>query len=240
VTGDRSGLAPQGLSRVAGALYLYIFAAGLFAEAFVRGRLIVPGDAAATAANLLANETLLRIGFSAELLHLGCDVAIAAILYVLFRPVDRAVALIAAFMRLASAVVLAVASIGHFAALRLLSGVGYLDALPRGERQALALTALRLHADGYAICLVFFGFACLSLGWLVLKSGLIPKAIGGLLALAGACYLVNSFVGFIAPALAAKLFPGILVPAAVAELSLALWLLVKGVDQVKWRSFTSP
>jgi hypothetical protein len=224
------------LARVAGALYLYIFAAGLFAEAFVRGRLVVPGDAAATASNILANEALFRLGFSLELLHLACDVAIAAILYVLFRPVDRAVSLLAAFMRLASAVVLAVASTAHFAALRLVSGAGHPGALPAGEPEALALTALGLHADVYAICLVFFGFACLALGWLILKSGLIPRTIGALLALAGTCYLVNSFAGFLAPAVAAKLFPAILVPAAVAELSLALWLLVKGVDEAKWRS----
>src|SRR5262245_11625156 len=230
------GFAPSTLARVAGALYLYIFVAGLFAEVFVRGQLVVPGDAAATAANILAHETLFRLGFSMELLHLACDVAIAAILYVLFRPVDRVLSLLAAFLRLASAVILAVASTAHFAALRLVSGADHLGALPAGEPEALALTALGLHADGYAICLVFFGFGCLFLGWLVLKSALIPRPIGGLLLLAGACYVVNSFAAFLAPALAAKLFPAILVPAAVAELSLALWLLVKGIDASKWRS----
>jgi hypothetical protein len=224
------------LARVAGALYLYIFAAGLFAEAFVRGRLIVPGDAAATASNILANETLFRLGFSLELLHLACDVAIAAILYLLFRPVSRVVSVLAAFMRLASAVILAVASIGHFTALRLLSGSEYLAVLPAGEAQALALLALRLHADGYAISLLFFAFACAALGWLILRSSLIPKLVGALLVLAGACYFVNSFAGFVAPGFAAKLFPAILVPSALAELALALWLLLKGIDETKWRA----
>jgi Domain of unknown function (DUF4386) len=177
-----------------------------------------------------------RIGFTGELLHLVADVVIAAILYVLFRPVDRAVAMLAALTRVASAVILAVSSIGHFAALRLLSGAAYLEALDAGQREALALMALRLQTDGYAICLLFFGVACLSLGWLILKSGLIPKAIGALLAIAGACYLANSLAGFLAPAFAATLFPAILVPAAVAELSLALWLVVKGVDAETWRA----
>jgi Domain of unknown function (DUF4386) len=231
---------PATLARVAGALYLYIFVAGLFAEAFVRGRLVVPGDAAATAANVLANEALFRVGFTGELLHLVCDVAIAAILYVLFRPVDRTLALLAAFTRLASAVILAVASIGHFTALRLLSGAGYLEALDAGQRQALALTAIGLQADGYAICLLFFGVACLSLGWLILKSGLVPRAIGGLLAVGGACYFVNSVAGFLAPAVAVMLLPAILLPAAVAELALALWLVVKGVDAEKWRALQAP
>ncbi|MGH8203010.1 MAG: DUF4386 domain-containing protein [Steroidobacteraceae bacterium] len=227
---------PSALARVAGALYLYIFAAGLFAEAFVRSRLVVPDDAAVTAANILANESLFRVGFAGELLHLACDVVIAAILYVLFRPVSRTGALVAALMRVAGAVVLAVASISHFAALRLLSGADYLAALPAGETQALALLALRLHADGYAICLMFFSFSLFSLGWLILRSGLIPKAIGALLVLAGACYLVNSIAGFVAPGFAAMLFPAILVPCAIAELALALWLVTRGVDDSRWRA----
>jgi hypothetical protein len=228
--------APAKLARIAGALYLYIFVAGLFAEAFVRGRLVVPNDAAATAANILANETLFRVGFTGELLHLVGDVAIAAILYVLFRPVDRTLAVLAAFARVASAVILAVASIGHLVVLRLLSGSEYLQAIDIAERQAFALIALKLQADGYAICLLFFGVACLSLGWLILKSGLIPRGIGRLLVIAGACYFVNSLASFLAPAFAAILFPFILLPAAVAELALALWLVFKGIDAAKWRA----
>ena len=119
---ERRETSPQVYARVCGALYLYIGVAGMFAELFVRSKLIVPGDAAATAANITANELLFRIGFSGELLHLAFDVIVAALLYVLLRPVDRTIALIAAFFRLASDVILAVASISHFAALRLLAG----------------------------------------------------------------------------------------------------------------------
>jgi hypothetical protein len=230
-----SGDEPMTLARVAGALYLYIFVAGLFAEAYVRGRLVVPGDAAATAGNILANETLFRVGFTGELLHLLCDIGIATILYVLFRPVDRTIAVLAMLARVASAVILAVASIGHLVALRFLSGAEYLQAFDIAERQALALAALKLQGDGYSICLLFFAVACAALGWLILKSGLIPRAIGWMLAIAGACYLVNSLARFLAPAVAATLFPVILVPAAVAELALALWLVIKGVDAAKWR-----
>ncbi len=233
---EKRAAAPTMLARIAGALYLYIFVAGLFAEAFVRGRLVVPGDAAATAANIVANETLFRIGFTGELIHVVCDVGIAAILYVLFRPAHRTLALLATLTRVAAAVVLAVSSIGHFAALRLLSGASYLAVIDTGQREAMALTALRLQADGYGICLLFFGVSCGSLGWLILKSGLVPKAIGVLLAIAGVCYFANSLAGFLAPAFAASLFPAILVPAAVAELSFAVWLVAKGVDTAKWRA----
>jgi hypothetical protein len=231
---------PQLYARTCGALYLYIIVAGLFAEIFMRSRLVVAGDAVASAGNIIANQLLFRIGFTGELVHLACDVAVAVLLYVLLRPVSRTVALLAACMRLVSDVILAVASVSHFAALRLLTGVGYLDILPTEERQALALLALRLHGDGYSICLFFFAFACLSAGYLIFKSSYLPKAIGVLMAVAGGCYLVNSLAHFLAPALAAALFPVLFVPVFVAELSLALWLIVKGVDAAKWQARASP
>ena len=90
-----------------------------------------------------------------------------------------------------------------------------------------------------AISLVFFGFACLSLGYLVYKSNYLPRAIGALLVIAGACYLINSFSHFLNPAFAATLMPTIFVPIFVAELSLTLWLIVKGVDAAKWEERAS-
>ena len=232
---ERLEASPQVYARTCGALYLYIGVAGVFAELFVRSRLIVPGDAVATASNISANELLFRIAFTGELLHLACDVAVAVLLYVLLRPVNRTVALLAAFMRLASAVILAVSSISHFAALRLLGRAEYLSTFQPEQLQALALLALRLHGDGYTICLTFFAFACLAGGYLIFKSTFLPKTLGVLMVVAGACYLVNSFALFLAPALGAKLFPVLFVPIFVAEISLALWRLVKGVDVAKWQ-----
>ena len=233
---ERQETSPQVYARICGALYLYIGVAGLFAEIFVRSKLVVPGDAAATAANITANELLFRIGFSGELLHLTFDVMVAALLYVLLRPVDRTIALMAAFFRLTSDVILAVASISHFAALRLLGGADYLATFQPEQLQTLALLALKLHGDGYSICLAFFGFACLALGHLIYKSTFLPKTIGVLMAIAGACYLLNSFVGFLSPAIAGKLFPVVFAPILIAEMTLALWLLVKGVDVAKWHA----
>ena len=227
-------LSPQRYARICGVLYLYIIVAGIFAELFVRSKLIVSSDAAATASNILANETLYRIGFSGELLHIAFDVAVAVLLYALLRPVDRNIALLAAFMRLSSDIVLGVASISHFAALRLLRGAEYLGSLQLDQLHSLALFALKLHGDGYAISLVFFGFACLSLGYLIFKSSYLPKTIGVLIAVAGGCYLVNSFSLFLAPRFAAKLFPSLFMPIFIAQLSLTLWLLLKGVDKQKW------
>lgn len=102
------------------------------------------------------------------------------------------------------------------------------------QLHTLALLALELHGDGYAISLMFFSFACLSLGYLIFRSGFLPRTIGLLMAIAGACYLINSFSHFLAPAFATTLFPGLFVPIFVAELSFALWLTVKGVNVAKW------
>jgi hypothetical protein len=120
-----------------------------------------------------------------------------------------------------------------------LADAAYLNAFQPDQRHALALLALKLHGDGYAICLVFFGFACLALGYLIFRSRYLPRSIGALMAIAGACYLFNSFVRFVAPAVASGIFQAVFVPIFVAELSLALWLVVKGVDAAKWEARTS-
>jgi len=228
-------MSPQLYARICGVLYVYILVAGTFAGLFVRAKLVVSRDAAATAANIMTGESLFRLGFSAELLHLACDVAVAMLLYALLRPVDRNIALLAAFMRLASDLILATASLSHFAALHLLAGSDYLKTFQPDQLQSLALLAMKLHGDGYAISLMFFGFACGSLGYLISRSGYLPRTIGALMAVAGACYLVNSFTHFLHPATGAALFnAGILLPCFVAELSLTLWLLVKGVNVAQW------
>jgi len=230
---------PQAYARICGVLYLYIIVAGMFAELFVRSKLIVPGDASTTAANIMSHESLFRLGFSGELLHLVCDVGVAMILYALLRPIDSNVALLAAFMRLACDVILAMASLSHFAALRLLASPDYLKMFQPDQLHGLALLALRLHGDAYAICLAFFSFACLALGFLIFRSGFLPRALGILLALAGVCYFVQSFAHFLDPAFAGRLFPAIFLPPFVAELSLAVWLSVRGVNVAKWKERAS-
>jgi len=187
----------------------------------------------------MANESMFRLGVSGELLHIAFDVVVAVILYALLKPIDRSIALLAAFMRFACDIVLAVASLSHFAALNLFADAEYLKTFTPDQLHTLALLALNLHGDGYAISLVFFSFACLSLGYLIFRSGFLPRTIGALMAIAGVCYLINSFSHFLSPAFAATLFPGLFVPIFVAELSLALWLTVKGVNVAKWEEKVS-
>lgn len=225
---------PQRYARICGVLYLYIIAAGSFAQLFVRSKLVVATDAEATAGNILARESLFRIGFSAELTHLAFDVAVAVILFALLRPVDRNIALLAAFMRLACDLILAIASLSHFAALRLLGDSDYLKSFEPGQLHTLALLAMRLHGDAYAISLLFFGFGCFFLGYLIYKSRYLPRAIGALLGIAGAGYLISSYAHFLDVESVGSMLAVIFVPIFIAELSLALWLLVKGVDATKW------
>lgn len=226
---------PQAYARIGGLLYLFIFVAALFGELFVRDRLIVSGDAEATVANILASETLFRAGIAGELLTGVCDVALAMILYVLLRPVSRNLALLAAFMRLTFVAIHSIAKLFELAAVTILGSGAYLKAFDPPQLHALAYVSLRLHGYGYGMSLIFFGGACIVLGYLVLQSGYLPKIIGAMLVLGGLGYLIDSFSDVLAAPFATKLFPWILLPAFVGELSLCLWLIIKGVDLPKWR-----
>ena len=231
----RDARSPQFYARTAGLLYLYIIGAGTFAEVFVRGRLVTSRDAGVTAQNILGHETLFRLGASAELLHLACDVAVTVILYLLLKVVDRPVALLTAFLRFACIAILGSVAVTQFAALRLLRGADYLKGLGIAEREALAVLAMQLHSDGYTISLMFFGFGCISLGYLIYKSTFLPRLLGVLMVFAGCCYLLNSFAQFLRLGIASKLFPALFVPIFAAELALSLWLLAKGVRVAEFR-----
>jgi len=226
---------PRALSRIGGVLYLIIIVAGLCGEMFVRNRLIVSGDATATANNIMASPLLWRIGIAGDLIMHVCDVPLMLIFYLLLRPVNKNLALLAVLFNLVQTAVLAANKLNLLMPLFLSGKAEYLQAFDPGQRQALAYLSIRSHGYGFSIGLIFFGFTCLVLGYLIFKSGYFPRILGVLMQIAGLSYLTNSFALILAPDFANQLFPAILVPAFVAELSLALWLLVKGVDVEKWR-----
>jgi hypothetical protein len=229
---------PRLKARIAGALYLIVIVTAGFAEIFVRGRLLARGDAAATAANILAHEFLYRLGGAADLINLACDTALALLFYELLKPVSRSLSLLAAFFRLMHAAILAVSTLGHFAPLIFLGGAHDLNVFSAEQLQELALVSLRLHGQGYHITLMFFGFSSLLLGYLICRSLFLPRILGVLLAVAGSCYLIISFANFIAPAFRARISL-ILLPSGMAELSLMLWLLVMGVNAQRWQQQAS-
>ena len=225
---------PQIYARVGGWLYLIVIVAGIFAEFFVRSKLIVSGDATATAHNIMASESLWRLGFAGDLIGSALYVAITLILYVLLRPVDRNLSLLAAFFSLVGCAIGGAISLGHLAPVFLLAGADYLKAFDLQQLQALALLSLKLHGYGEDVAIVFFGLYCILLGYLIFRSGYFPKFLGILLPIGGFCYLINSFADFVSPAFSAMIPVYILLPPAVAEFSLCLWLIVMGVNVSKW------
>jgi hypothetical protein len=208
---------PRLWARIAGLCYLITIICGVFAEVFVRGRLIVRDDAAATAANILAHEPLYRLGLGADLVMLVAYVAVTVLLYVLLQPVDRIVSLLAAFFSMVGIAVLAANCLNHVAPLLLLPG-----------RAQEALFFLRLHSRGYSISGVFFGIYCMLIGHLIFRSRMIPRFIGVLMGIGGLGYLIGSFTLFLLPAVHTRL-PDLSLLGGIAELSLTLWLLIKGV-----------
>jgi hypothetical protein len=232
-------VSPRLTARIAGALYLVVIATGFFAEFYVRGSMIVSGDAVATAHNILASEPLYRLGFAADLVGDACYIGVTLILYQLLAPVSRSLSLLAAFFSLTGCVVMAANLVNHLAPLLLLSGGPYLSAFTPGQLQALALVALKLHARGYFIAMVFFGLYCGAIGYLMFRSTFFPRLLGLLLMAGGLSDLTNSFALFVAPALQDRLEPYILIPGGVSEIGLCLWLLAIGVDAAKWRAAAS-
>ncbi len=225
---------PQVYARIGGLLYLVIIVAGAGGELFVRGALVASGDAAATAENIMSSPWLWRAGIAGDLLMHLCDVGLMLVFYVLLSPVSRNLALLGVLFNLVQTAVLVANKLNLMLPLFLLGDAAYLKAFSPQELQALTYVALRTHDHGFGFGLAFFGAACLILGSLIFRSGYLPRALGVLMLLAGASYITNTFALILAPTLARALFPAIMVPPFIAELSLALWLLAKGVNVSKW------
>jgi len=233
-----ASFSPQLYARIGGVLYLMIIAAGVFAEVFVRQRLIVETDAAATATNVIGHRLMFRLGIAADLSTYLCAIPLTMILYVLLRPVSENGALLMVMFNLVQDAIGGLNGLNTYRPLLLLGGARYLNVFTPEQLQAMALASLRAQPVGFSIALMFFGCSCLALGYLIFASGFLPRVLGVLMAIAGGCYLINSFAFILSPRLASILFPSILVPAFIGELSLAVWLTVKGVNVPKWHENT--
>jgi len=228
---------PRTYARIAGLLYLIVIVSGIFAELLVRSRVVVSGDAVATAQNILAHEQLFRWGFAIELIAGLCVVPLIVLLYEIFKVVNRPVALLAVFFSLVGSAIAGAALLGHFAPLILLQRGHALGVSPE-LLQAQTYMALELQGIGYAIALAYFGGTMLARGYLIVRSRFFPRIIGVLLAIQGVAYLANSFADFLAPAIAPTVFRFLMI-AALGEISLCLWLLVMGVNEQRWREQAS-
>jgi Domain of unknown function (DUF4386) len=233
---SQSGMSPLRIARTAGLFYVVTILAGLFAEIFVRGKLIVAGDAAATAHNILASETLFRLGFAADLVGGAAYVVVTLLLYELLKPVNRPVALLAVLFSLVGSAIGAGSTVAHIAPLLLLKGASYLNVFNTAQLQAMAYFSLKLHSQGYLVCLIFFGCYCLLLGWLIFNSTFMPRTVGVLIAISGAALLVNSFGLFVAPPIGDAVNTYVLALDGLGEIALTVWLLVMGVNSAKWEA----
>src|SRR5437868_15543777 len=180
---------PSFKARITGVLYLLTMLTGIFAQGFVSGRLVVDGDAAATATNILTHRFLFELGFTVYLIEMACQIAITALFYDLLKPAGRSVSLVAAFLGLAGCVIKTLSRLFYIAPLFILGGAHYLSVFSTEQLQALALLFLKVNDHGAAIALAFFGFYALLTGYLIVRSTFLPRLLGVLSVLGGLGWL---------------------------------------------------
>ena len=220
-------------ARMAGGLWWLCILAGIVGF-IAAAPLIVANDAAATAAKILANESLFRLGFAANLISGLSYVGVTVFMYYVLKPVSRSLSLLAAFFGLAGVAIGAASWVIHLTPLLLLRGDQYPSAFTTSQLQAMSLFALKLQLQVFPIAMVFFGIQCISIGYLVARSTFLPRILGVLLAIGGTCYVIASFANFLIPSFGPRLVPFIMPVALIGEGSLGLWLLVKGVNEQRW------
>ncbi|MBL0358219.1 MAG: DUF4386 domain-containing protein [Chitinophagaceae bacterium] len=230
---------PQLYARIGGLAYLIIIVAGALGELFIRNKIIVSGDAAATAHNIAASPLLWRIGIAGDLVMHVCDLIVAMVYYLLFSRVNKKLAMLAVLFGLIQTAVLVANKMNLVMPLFFLGNEDYLKAFDPQQLQVLAFVAVKAHGYGFGIGLIFFGFECLIDGYLIFKSGFLPRILGVLILVAGLCYLTNSFVLLLFPAMAGSIFQVLLAPTFIAELSMCLWLLTKGVNVARWKELAA-
>lgn len=218
----------QQQARSAGLLYLLLALTAPIGLLYVPGKLIVPGNATATADNLRASEWLLRIGIASELVHQIIGVFLVLALYRLFKAVNEAHAKQMVILgALVSAPIMFVNVLNEIAALVLVSGANYLSVFEKPQLDALAYLFLRVHGQGITVASVFWGLWLFPFGMLVIRSGFIPRALGVLPMIAGVAYLASSSATLILPRYA-PLVSQVALPLEVAELPIIFWLLIWG------------
>ena len=215
-------------ARIAGALILVITVLAPFGMLYVPSTLIAPGDAATTASNIMASEGLFRAGIASDAVVFLIELVLTVMLYVLLKPVSKTLSLVAAFARLAMAVIQGINLLNYFLVLLLLDGAGYLTVFAPDQLHALVLLFLNAHEYVALIWGLFFGLHLFVLGYLVYKSGYIPRILGVLLIIASLCYLIQGFGNILLPKYE-EIFASVGY-LSIIEIAFPLWLLIKGVN----------
>jgi hypothetical protein len=224
-------LSPRSMARLAGLSYLLVMVTGIFAQSFVSDRLVVFGDATATATNILAHRSLFQWGFAVYLIEMTTQIVSIALFYLLLKPVSRTVALLAAFIGLAGCTIKAMSRLFYIAPLFLLDGGHALAAFNAEQLQALAVVLLKVNDLGAGIALAFFGFRAMLEGYLIVRSTFLPRILGVLGLITGA-----GLLSFLSPPLGHRLFPYLAAIGLLASVAVIGWLLVFGVNEERWRN----
>ena len=223
----------KSLARIAGFCYLVVIATGLFSEVFVRQTLTVSNDALTTAHNIQTNEMLFRWGFVADLINFVVGIPTILIIYHFLKKSNKILLQIALSLVIIQTAIIAVNLLNQITPLLLLANDTYLNTFQQSQLATLSLLSLNIQSQGYAIGLVFFGFYCILIGFVIYKTSAMPRVIGVLYAIAGLCYLINSFTMFLSKGFANPIFVYLAIPIFIGELSVCLWLLIKGIDTTK-------
>lgn len=230
-TGEGLALKPRKIARIAGLFYLIYIVTTALASA-VRSDLIVFGDATATANNIMGSQLLFRAGFVIELVSALFFLLAAWALFVLLKPVNKGLASLFLLLNLGGVTVESINMLNLFAPLQILSGADYLNVFQAGQLQALAMSYLNSYSNGFMIAQIFYGTWLLPLGYLVFKSGYVPRVLGVLLMIDFFGILFWFFQFFLFPSYGVASYPSYAI-GLVAEGSLSLWLLIMGIKKQK-------
>jgi hypothetical protein len=211
-----------------GLFMLLTILGGVIAQGFISDRLIVFSDPAATANNILSHQGLFKLSLSIYLIEMVANVTTTALWYILLRPVNRPIALTAAFIDLAGCIVKTVARVFYLTPLWVLVNPALHGFTPE-QLQSIALVLFRLNAYGAAIAMAFFGFSVPLNGYLIFRSTFLPRWLGALAMIAGLCWLT-----FLYPPFGSRMFMFTAPVGLLIALVMIFWLLVFGVDERKW------
>jgi hypothetical protein len=223
-------ISPRTRGRIVAGLNLSVVVCGIIAQALIADRLIVPTDATQTMANIVANKSLYRLAYSIFIVEMVAQVATTAFFYDLLRPVDRSIARLSAIIGLVAAGMKMFARAFYYAPLILLSGAAWLATVEPAQLAVLSLLFIKINNQGAAIALAFFGFETMLRGWLIYRSGFMPRYLGAVAMIGGAGWLT-----YLWPPLGSKSFIYVVLFAIVGVILTTGWLLIRGIDDAKWR-----
>jgi hypothetical protein len=223
---------PQFTARMTGALWLAVIVISSFA---IAGPTIIVPDAATTANNILASELAFRFGVVNEFIGGACYVGVTVLLYQLLKPVSKSLALFAAACGIIGITVGAGLTVRDLGIVAILKSAQTAPAADAAQLQAVARSAIMAFGLGFKVSMVYFGLQCATAGYLIARSGFIPRIVGILLGVGGSFYVISSLTYLLSPALGSMLSPVVIPVAFLGEGCTTLWLLFKGVDVERWR-----